>query len=157
MDSQSTERERFREILEELRTIIPGVQVLLAFLLTTPFSSRFDQLGQTGRTLYGVAVASAAIATILLLAPASYHRITRLSQERDVHRRRRIKYAGVMTVSGLLFLLVSIITAILLVTQFVFDMSWGMLVAGLVLVIALVCWYVVPLIQRPGHTNESRR
>lgn len=148
-DEHSTERARYRELLEELRTIIPGVQVLLAFLLTTPFATRFNQLADLGRVLYGVAVVSAALATILLLAPASYHRITRLSQERDVHRRRRIQYSGRMAVSGLACLLVSIVAAILLVTQFVFDLSWGMSIAGLVVTVALVSWYVVPIIQRP--------
>lgn len=152
-DERSIERTRYREILEELRTIIPGVQVLLAFLLTAPFATRFNQLGQLGRALYGVAVAGAAIATILMLAPASYHRITRLSQEDDVHRRRRVKYSGRMAVIGLAFLLVSVVAAILLVTQFVFDLSWGLLITGLVLTVALVSWYVVPLIQRPGESR----
>lgn len=35
------DRERYIELLGELRTVIPGVQVLFAFLLTAPFSSRF--------------------------------------------------------------------------------------------------------------------
>ena len=29
------------ELLEELRVILPGVEVLFAFLLTIPFTSRF--------------------------------------------------------------------------------------------------------------------
>lgn len=34
------DRLRYRELLEELRTILAGVQVLFAFLLTAPFSRR---------------------------------------------------------------------------------------------------------------------
>lgn len=40
-DSQDEQCERYRELLEELRTIIPGAQVLFAFLLTLPLASRF--------------------------------------------------------------------------------------------------------------------
>ena len=39
------ERKRDRqmiELLNELRVALPGVQILFAFLLTVPFSGRFD-------------------------------------------------------------------------------------------------------------------
>ena len=32
------------ELLQELRVVLPGVQVLFAFLLTVPFTQRFAQL-----------------------------------------------------------------------------------------------------------------
>ncbi len=51
-DSAEQQRERYRELLEELRTIIPGVQVLFAFLLTVPFSSRFADLDELGRRAF---------------------------------------------------------------------------------------------------------
>jgi hypothetical protein len=43
------ERERYRELLEELRTIIPEAQVLFAFLLTVPFAARFSQIDSCGK------------------------------------------------------------------------------------------------------------
>ncbi len=35
-------RERYYGLLQELRVILPGVQVLVAFLLTVPFASRSE-------------------------------------------------------------------------------------------------------------------
>jgi hypothetical protein len=44
---EEEERKRDRQMLEllnELRVALPGVQILFAFLLTVPFSARFDKL-----------------------------------------------------------------------------------------------------------------
>ena len=46
-DEESTGQRLDRELMEllqELRVMLPGVQVLLAFLLTAPFQQRFAQL-----------------------------------------------------------------------------------------------------------------
>jgi len=44
------------EFLNELRVVLPGVQVLFAFLLTVPFSQRFNHLGGTDRGVYVAAL-----------------------------------------------------------------------------------------------------
>ena len=44
------------ELLNELRVTIPGVQVLFAFLLTVPFSQRFEQLSDRTVDVYFAAV-----------------------------------------------------------------------------------------------------
>ncbi|MEX2532681.1 MAG: DUF6328 family protein, partial [Nitriliruptoraceae bacterium] len=49
-------RDRYREALDQYRTILPGVQVLLAFLLTVPFTQRFEQLDDLGHQLFMVAI-----------------------------------------------------------------------------------------------------
>ncbi|HWI70901.1 MAG TPA: DUF6328 family protein, partial [Baekduia sp.] len=40
------------ELLNELRVVMPGVQVLFGFLLTVPFQQRFDQVDDFQRTVY---------------------------------------------------------------------------------------------------------
>lgn len=63
------------ELLQELRVAIPGVQVLFAFLLTIPFSQGFSKLNGTERGFYGLCLVLAALATGLLIAPTSIHRL----------------------------------------------------------------------------------
>ena len=63
------------QLLSELRVALPGVQVLLAFLLTVPFSQRFDKIGATTRNVYFAAVLLTALASILLIAPTVQHRL----------------------------------------------------------------------------------
>ena len=38
------------DLLQELRVALPGVQVLFAFLLTVPFTKRFDRLSDSSRS-----------------------------------------------------------------------------------------------------------
>ena len=44
------------ELLNELRVALPGVQVLFAFLLTVPFTQRFDRLSDRTVDVYFLAV-----------------------------------------------------------------------------------------------------
>jgi hypothetical protein len=58
-----TERERlnrnFNELLQELRVIQTGVQILFGFMLTLPFAAGFDRLSPTQRAVVcAVAVAA---------------------------------------------------------------------------------------------------
>jgi hypothetical protein len=147
-DEQET-RERYRELLEELRTILPGVQVLFAFLLTAPFSQRFGELDGVGRTGYLVAIVGAGLASVLFTAPTSYHRIA----PRD-ERQRRLRVAVRLAVVGMVALLVSITSAIAVVTRFIFGDTEALLVGGAVLGTALVLWYLMPLrLRATGATG----
>ncbi len=63
------------ELLQEMRVAITGVQVLFAFLLTVPFSQRYTTLDAAERRVYFGAVLSAALSSLLLIAPAANHRL----------------------------------------------------------------------------------
>jgi Family of unknown function (DUF6328) len=63
------------ELLNELRVALPGVQVLFAFLLTVPFTQRFDVLDATERRVYYAAVMTTAVSTLFLIAPTAHHRL----------------------------------------------------------------------------------
>lgn len=62
------------ELLQELRVLQTGVQILAGFLLTLPFQSRFDSLDDFQVNLYLANVALAALTTALILLPVSVHR-----------------------------------------------------------------------------------
>ncbi|MFI2565131.1 DUF6328 family protein [Paenarthrobacter sp. NPDC018779] len=75
--NESTEEKMDRnwlELIQELRVLQTGVQILGGFLLTLPFQSRFSTLDdwQTGLYLFNVLVAS--LTTILIVLPVSIHR-----------------------------------------------------------------------------------
>ena len=65
------------ELLNELRVALPGVQVLFAFLLTVPFTQRFDDLSDFEEKLYFGVLICVAVATVLLVAPTVGHAPTR--------------------------------------------------------------------------------
>src|SRR5665811_1656792 len=70
------QRQRYRELLEELRTVMPGTQVLFAFLLTAAFTQRFEDLDQLGRRSFAGALLLAALASITLMGPTAFHRVS---------------------------------------------------------------------------------
>ena len=92
-------RQRYYGLLQELRVLLPGVQVLLAFLFTVPFASHFDELDRVGRTAFAVSMCSAMAATVAFVAPIAFHRVA--------HRRSRsarLVWAIRMEATGLLFM-----------------------------------------------------
>lgn len=142
-ESDEDVRDRYRELLEEFRTILPGVQVLFAFLLTAPFSTRFTDLDEFGRDLYGVALVGAALTVITFLAPTSYHRVAPRSA-----RRKRLHTAIRLAVVGMLFLATSIMVAVAAVVRFVFGSGVAGAVVGGLTITLLMLWYVMPVYRR---------
>ena len=63
------------ELLQELRVAFTGVQILFAFLLSLAFTQRFTELDGFDIAVYVVALLSTALATMVLIAPVSFHRI----------------------------------------------------------------------------------
>src|ERR1700710_2987130 len=68
-------RARFDMLLQEVRVVLPGVQVLSAFLLTAPFSQRFEQLDAAERWAYGIALTTSMVSVVCLLGPTLAHRL----------------------------------------------------------------------------------
>jgi len=145
---QESEKERIDrellELLQELRVAIPGVQVLFAFLLTIPFSQGFSKLSGTERGLYGLSLVLAALATGLLIAPTSSHRLN----FRAGNKKWLLAHSNRLAIAGLLLLAMAICVSVFVALAVVFDLPW---VAGIALLTAIWFgwfWYVQPLLHR---------
>ena len=78
MGAESTDDKLTRnlnEILQELRVTQTGSQILAGFLLTVPFSNRFDQLTDGQVRIYLGVLCGAVLATGFLVAPVAFHRV----------------------------------------------------------------------------------
>jgi hypothetical protein len=132
------------ELLNELRVALPGVQVLFAFLLTVPFTERFASLSRSEQAVYFATFVATTVASIFLMAPASYHRIRfrEGDKERLLHTASRFAIAG----TGLLAL--AIAGAVLLVTDAIYGVRTGAIVAGCIAGALAWCWFGLPLLRR---------
>ena len=65
----------WNELLQELRVMQTGTQILTGFLLTLPFQSRFTELDDFQVGTYLVLVGLAVATTIVVVAPVSLHRL----------------------------------------------------------------------------------
>lgn len=144
------QRERYQELLGEFRTVIPGVEVLLGFLLTVPFSSRFGDLDAVGRRLYLLGLVTAAGSVITLLLPTIYHRLTP-----HLVRTRRIRVSVRALLLGLGLAGVAIVATSLLVVRFVFDLPTGVAVAGVLGLAMVGLWVLLPLRDARRHGGET--
>lgn len=75
-DETNAERSdrNWSELLQELRVMQTGVQVLTGFLLTLPFQQRFAYLDPYQRTLYLCLVTLSVATTGILITPVAIHR-----------------------------------------------------------------------------------
>ena len=131
-------------MLEELRLLLPGVQVLLAFLLTAPFASRFEHLDRLGRDVFSAALLGTALAATALMAPTAYHRLARRQD-----RAERLQIAVRLAMTGMVLLAVSVAAGVFVVARFVYHNGTVGLVFGAVAGLgALGLWFVLPLSRR---------
>lgn len=144
-DDAEALRERYRELLEELRTIMPGVQVLFAFLLIAPFSNRFEQLDVLGVRAFAIALVTAALATIVFLTPAAYHRL-----RPPGHRRERLMTSIRVQLAGMGLLAFATADAVFVVVRFLFNTATGLVAAGVVVLAVVGLWLVLPSSSRPA-------
>ena len=132
------------ELLNELRVVLPGVQVLFAFLLTVPFSNGFSRMTEPQLNVYFATVLATAAATILLIAPSTYHRLN----FRQGDKERMLFTANKLAIAGTVFLAVAMSAAMFLITDVLYKASWAAFVAAVVGLAFVGFWYVLPLYRR---------
>ncbi|MER7952316.1 DUF6328 family protein [Streptomyces sp. NPDC096079] len=142
---------RWQELIQEIRVAQTGVQILLGFLLTVAFTPHFQGLQQTDKTLYVVTVVLGSLATGALIGPVALHRIVAGRRMKP----RAVTWASRLTLVGLVLLLATLTSALLLVLRVVaHDAYVPWLVAG-VLAWYLLCWFALPLWIRVRHTDDD--
>jgi hypothetical protein len=129
------------ELLNELRVAIPGVQVLFAFLLTVPFTQRFEQVTQFQKYVYFVTLLCSATASAFLIAPSSYHRL----RFRQREKQQMVLTSNRLAIVGLGFLALAINGVVLLITDVLFREATTILVTALTALVFVGLWYVLPL------------
>jgi amino acid transporter len=143
-DNDEEDDRQLNELVQELRLVLPGTTVLFAFLLSVPFSSRFEQLTRLDRLVYFVAFIASALALTFLLAEAGYHRVRGRPYDKQVMIRTTSKQAVV----GLAMLGLALVCCVVLICDFVYGpvVAWTVSVPlGLG---ALGMWFGLPLARR---------
>jgi hypothetical protein len=153
--------QRFRALLEGLRTTIPGVMVLFAFLLTVPLSNPFAAATTDQRVSYYLAFAAAGTASVLLIAPSVHQRVraplTGIPRKDLGHVRIAVHLALAGTVAAAI--------AIGAVAWFVTSLLFGAIPAAAVATVALGltswAWFWLPVVSfrtdddgRPGYGDR---
>jgi len=140
-----TERQRlnrnFAELLQEVRVAETGVQILFAFLLTLPFTQRFGELPGRDVTAYAFSAVGAAVATVVLMAPVSFHRIT----FREGRKPELVALASVLALVGLIAFGAALVSAAFLIADVVLGLGFGVGFAVLIVALEVGLWFLLPL------------
>jgi len=154
IERDETEAERidrnFTELLGELRVVLPGVQVLFAFLLTVPFAQGFTSLTQFERDLYLVVLLLTALASALLMAPTAYHRVL----FRKGFKPQILFFANRSVRAGLGVLALAMTGAILLISHVIFGEAAAIAVTIPSAGVFALLWYVLPWLRGRGDERE---
>lgn len=137
------------ELMQELRVLLPGVQVLFAFLLTVPFAQRFSQVSEGDKRLFVTALICTALASALLIAPGAFHRVLFRSRDKDW----LVSVSNGLALAGTAFLAVAMTCVVYLVTDVIYDSRAAGLVAAPIGAIFVIVWYVVPLVRRARESS----
>ncbi|WP_123814320.1 DUF6328 family protein [Myceligenerans xiligouense] len=128
------------ELLQELRVLQTGVQVLTGFLLILPFQAEFESLDTYQRTVYLTLLVTSVLATTLLTAPVSLHRAL-------FQRHLKIPVVGTgdrLARAALAALGLTLTGTVLFVFDVVVGRVSGVVAGGAVLVVIVALWVLVP-------------
>jgi hypothetical protein len=134
----------WNSLLQELRVVQTGVQLLTGFLLTLPFQQRFDVLTGHMRVVYLATVGCSVSATVLLIAPVATHRLLfrRHRLQVLVSAAHRCAYAGLVLLGAALTGMTVIVFAA------VAGHTAGVVAGVSAVALFSVFWLVMPLLLR---------
>jgi hypothetical protein len=152
-DESSEERadRNLRELLEELRVALPGVQVLFAFLLTVPFAQRFATVTPFQQKVYFATLLCAATASLFLIAPSAHHRV----QFRQQDKAHIVKVASRLAIVGLVALALAMIGVLMLITDLLFSSRATAIVAAVAASAFALLWFVYPAARRISQAGDG--
>ena len=134
----------WNSLLQELRVVQTGVQLLTGFLLTLPFQQRFDILGEHMRMVYLATVACSVTATVLLVAPVAIHRLLFRRHRLQVLVSAAHRCAG----AGLALLGLALTGMTTIIFAAVSGRNAGLIAGACALAMFTFFWWALPLMLR---------
>jgi hypothetical protein len=125
------------ELLNELRVVLPGVTVLLAFLLAVPFAKGWPKTTTFQRDVFVVSFLATAVSVALLTAPSSYHRL----RFRQGNKEHIVKVGNRLTIAGIAASAVSLEAVVLLVMDYVLSLGAAIAAAAVLFAVIATFWY----------------
>ena len=152
---KETEIERldrnWADLLQELRVVQTGVQLLTGFLLTLPFQPKFDELSSTERGVYLTAVATSIIATGFLQAPVSVHR----ALFRKHRRKETVQLAHKLAIVGIFTLGCAVVAVATLIFEVLLGWTWAVVTGVVTALLLITLWLIVPWTVRARSPDPS--
>lgn len=151
---QESLKDEMRNVVEEARMVIPGVQALFGFQTMAVFNQRFEELPASGVAAYVAGLAMLAVAIAMLMAPAACHRMS----ERGQVSRSLIDLSSRLITWGMLPLMLGLSLDIFVVVLATMDDARQALAGGIAALLLFgAFWYLLPALRRRSNGTGSAR
>lgn len=140
-------------LLEECRTVVPGMQALFGFQLIAVFNDTFrERLSPAERELHLAAIVLVTIAIVLVMAPAALHRQT----EPMAVSRRFIAISSRLLMASMAPLTVGLCLDVYVVSRVIVDTRGiAAAIAVALLGVFVVFWFVLPRLARLPRADRA--
>jgi hypothetical protein len=142
-DGQPAElKDKITNVLTEARTALPGAQALLGFQFVVVLTRAFADLPAWLQQLHVASLMLTALTTLLLIAPAAYHRIG----DDGEFTESTLRFGSRVVVASLAPLGLGLCGDLFLVTWMVAkSVAWAWGLASGMLLLFVLAWLVLPL------------
>jgi hypothetical protein len=152
-------KDKIKEVLIEARMVLPGAQALLGFQFIVVLTDAFDALPQSLKILHLASLFSVALCTILLIAPAAYHRIVYRGEDSE----GLLHFASVIILAAMVPLAFGLAADFLIVTWMVTKSMPVALAASAAMLLLLLgfwfgyMWWLRGRMQAEAHMQNLRQ
>jgi hypothetical protein len=138
--------DKFRSLMEGLRTTLPGVQVLFAFLLVLPLQAEFSRITDMEKLAYYVSFFGSAMASVLLIAPSAHQRLRAPITGLERHSERHLSVAVNLTIVGTIAFSIALAAAVFLISSLTLTNSLAIAATIAVAAVTAWSWFYIPLV-----------
>src|SRR5205807_6160865 len=132
---------KIEQMLTEARVILPGAQALLGFQLSIVLTQSFETLPGSSRIVHALSLGLVALAVMLLVAPAAYHRIVYAGEDSDdMHR-----VGSMLVTAATVPLALGMAGDIYVVIGKIIGPTTGLAAGVFGLIVLIGLWYAYPL------------
>jgi len=127
-DEKKKLTDKIKHVLTECRVVLPGSQALLGFQFICVLTESFDKLPPLSKYIHLASLGLNAVAIVLLITPAAYHRLVEEGEETEHFHR----FASKILVAALVPLALALAGDVYVVVQKVSDSQLVSVVSALV-------------------------
>lgn len=131
------------ELLQELRVVLTGIQVLFAFLLILPFQQGWSTVSGFEQTVYYVTLLLVAASSVCLIAPTARHRM----RFRELDKKWVVESSNRLAIAGMIFLAGAMSGVLMLITSVLYDGALVAIVTGAFAIAVAWFWFAAPFVR----------
>jgi cytochrome bd-type quinol oxidase subunit 2 len=147
-------KDKIQQVLTEVRVVLPGAQALLGFQFAALLVEGFEKLPQSSKYVHFASLSLIALAIILMMTPAAYHRLVEQGEDTEHFHR----FASRTMLASMIPLALGITGDFFVVARKITEsdgLSVGL--SALALIIFYGLWFGFTLYRKHARTQERPR